>query len=134
MIQCQKRACANGATHAVKLMVPAARCQIPEHDPIEIVFGLQLCEACAMEVRLNPSAVVSEALVGIVRAQARTTGKADPDFGRAFVRLIALDSDEWQRARYSGLRAWRPSPSAAPRRSPTSFRRGLPRDDRGRRV
>ena len=104
MIPCRKRECANEATHAVKLMVPAARCPIPEHDPIEIVFGLELCEACAMEVRSDPSAVVSEALVGLVRAQARTTGKAEPDFGRAFVTLIALDSDEWQRARYSGLR------------------------------
>lgn len=105
MIPCRKRGCGAGATHAVKLMVPAAGCPIPEHDPIEIVFGLGLCEACAIEIRMDPSQIISKTLRGIVRQQARATGKADPDFSRAFVSLISLDSDEWKHARYSGVRA-----------------------------
>lgn len=91
-MKCQKINCQNEASGAIAINVPAMHCPIAEHDPIRVVLGLSLCDACRMAANVQEFLSVQVKLIVKIWAQ----GKAPPDFERAFLTKVEFDSDEWK--------------------------------------
>jgi hypothetical protein len=89
---CQRQECLRPASMAITLNVPAKGFPISLHQPIRMVLGLRLCRHHARETTAEH--LLTPELKGAIEALAR--GKAPPDFDRAFVSPISLDSDEYQ--------------------------------------
>ncbi len=93
-VKCQMKGCEADAACALALNVPAAGCPTPEHDPIRVVVGLHLCAQHLAETKPEDFFTADGHLEQIVIIQAH--GKAEPDFKRAFVSAVSLDSEEWK--------------------------------------
>lgn len=88
------KVCESDATCALALNVPAVGCPIAEHEPIRIVIGLQLCDKHLAEAKAADFFGTDSRLEQTVRILA--SGKAEPDFNRAFVSACSFDSVEWK--------------------------------------
>jgi hypothetical protein len=86
-MKCSRTGCERDAVVALMLNVPAKDCPIPEHEPIQIVINLQMCEGCLSEAKAAD--FLTKDLEHVVKIAAK--GMQPPDFGRAFVTGIPLD-------------------------------------------
>lgn len=99
---CGVTACTAEATIAIAINIPAIGVPLAEHSPIRIVPGVALCQSCYdmeeasvedwLDMRNETTKVTVRELVAGVCLQRRL---ADPDFSRAFVTPLALDSPEF---------------------------------------
>lgn len=94
-MRCQTTNCPNEAECAIALNVPAMHCPIAEHDPLRLVIGIQLCASCAEEEKACPQEWINLPHYRQIFHTA-AQGKAPPDFKRAFINRVELDSAEWQ--------------------------------------
>ncbi len=92
-MKCQRNECTREAECAIAINVPAKGCPIPEHDPLRMVVGLQLCDICAGEEKAE-SYLSLPGYKDIFLVAAK--GLAPPDFDRAFVTRVDFHSAEWR--------------------------------------
>lgn len=99
---CQRQGCASPALYAVKISVPARGWPIEWHEPLSAILGLKLCHWHVKQFDLAPvvgkAAVPPTSLRPIFEAMARIRGAGAPapDFKRAYVTGVRLDSDEFR--------------------------------------
>lgn len=97
---CDLKGCGAKATHAVALNIPAKDCHIAEHEPIRCIAGLQVCEACFATLTVAAIASFTGAngitLPEIVSKMCKARNLAAPDFSRAWLDKVTLDSEEWR--------------------------------------
>lgn len=93
MSACNKIGCTEEAKHVLELNIPAKGHHLLMHTPLSMVISLELCAAHAKEVTVEE--VLNEQLRSVV--QASLTGRAPPDFKRAFIKLLPLDDPKYLR-------------------------------------
>lgn len=99
---CQRQGCTSPALYAVKINVPARGWPIEWHEPLSAILGLKLCHWHLKQFDLAPfvgkAAVPPMSLRPNFEAVARMRGDGAPapDFKRAFVTGVRLDSDEYR--------------------------------------
>ena len=92
MKKCEHSGCTHAAKVMPKLCIPAQDHPIDTHQPIGLVFGLELCQSC-MDA-LIPSHFMTDDIRRIIEMAAH--GKQPPDFARAFLTRISIASREAQ--------------------------------------
>jgi hypothetical protein len=99
--QCQSSGCLHRAQYVAKLMIPPKGFPIEANKNLSIIIGVPLCEdhlvICVPEQFLNRQ---TYAIV-----DAFTKGKVSPDYERAFILPVDMDSNEyhmWERQRNKG--------------------------------
>lgn len=92
-MNCSRLGCTNEATCGAEILVPVVGCHIPEPDPIRCLTGITLCQECLRGVQV--AQFLGDDLRKIVLTIA--SGRAKPDFDRAFIRGVSLQSPEWVR-------------------------------------
>lgn len=102
---CQRQGCTRRARMALTVNVPARGWPLALHQPIRLVIGVRLCKEHAREAR-------AEDMLGIGNhydkarpgahaelrrmIEALTQDRAPPDYERAFVSPISIESEEFQ--------------------------------------
>lgn len=98
MERCQEEGCPHAAKNALKICVPALGWARDLHKPMECIFGLKLCPTHAAKYGADNflGAQLSEE-EGNMRQIFWTVarGQFEPDFDRAFIELISLNSKEY---------------------------------------
>lgn len=97
---CDRDGCSEPASHAPKLCVPATGRPIDTHQPLAIIFGLQCCRKHVDEMKAET--FLSEPQVKMMFEMAARASCAQsgvdyiaPDFDRAFIEKIRIDSMEF---------------------------------------
>lgn len=95
MTPCAHTGCGRPATHAPKICVPATGWPIDLHQPLSAILMLKVCRQHVAEAfhpteNFKPGSPLRTVFEVLAR------GKVPPDFARAFVTPIRLDSDEFQ--------------------------------------
>lgn len=105
MIKCDFKGCLSPARWTPKLMVPATGWPIDSHVPLAAICDLPLCdihiaEITAKDMLAGDLAGTAKTKVSplkeIFRIGAKSVGGVPPDFDRAFIRKVRLDSDEYR--------------------------------------
>ncbi len=99
--QCQTTGCITRAQYAPKICVPAKGYAVELNKHVSVIVGLTLCEDHM--VTLEPGSLLNRHLVAIIDGFCR--GKVPPDYARAFILPVMLDSNEyrmWERERAKG--------------------------------
>ena len=81
--RCCRKGCDNWGKFFPVLRIPAKGCPIPEHEPIAAVLELPLCEHHSNSMKAGE--FVTKPMKKKVRELCRQSGRAEPDFSRAFV-------------------------------------------------
>lgn len=99
---CSVTSCKAEATTGIAINIPAKGVPIAEHSPLRLVLGAALCQRCYeleeasvedwLDMRHETTKATVRDVVAGICLQRRL---ADPDFARAFVTPVALDSDEF---------------------------------------
>lgn len=103
-MKCAVKTCEDPASAAIVLNVPALGMPIREHDPVTMIIGLALCAACLQKEDAKewfapwPNGDPSPHR-RIVEIQIKSRGLGTPDFDRAFVTGLSLESAEWKMLR-----------------------------------
>ena len=90
---CQAANCACGATHALRLSVPAKGYARDAHTPITMVVDIRLCERHARAAQ--PRDLITKKLKENTKDLLKALRYAPPDFDRAWVDLIELGGIEY---------------------------------------
>lgn len=93
-MKCMHADCPNEATCAPKLMVPATDYALEVHQPLGLTLGVTLCDDHIGTVDAAEIVAKNPAITKIFEIMAR--GKQPPDFARAYIQKIGLDSDEFK--------------------------------------
>lgn len=95
MIFCSREHCAAEARWVPKVCVPATGYPIAGHTPLSCIIGLPLCGACIDTLGvgdlLGPTPQGGE----FREAFAIAAGRVPPDFSRAFMARVSLNSPEY---------------------------------------
>jgi hypothetical protein len=91
-MKCSWNTCQAEAVGAIALNVPAMNIPIPEHDPIRLILGLELCGWHQHEIKSED--VLSDQIRYIIVTAAQ--GRAPVDFDRAFMTPVSFESQEWK--------------------------------------
>lgn len=102
-IKCDHRGCLSPARWAPKLCVPAQGIPIDLHKPLSALASLPLCDIHIAEIKaqdmlggkFDGTALGNEPMKEIFRTTVRAIGGVAPDFDRAFIQKVRLDSDEY---------------------------------------
>ena len=73
--------------------MPAEGCPIAEHDPIRLVFRLQVCDEHFTALQSDPQSLTTDYVKKLIKAH--TVDLAPPDFGRAFISRVNFGDKEW---------------------------------------
>ena len=92
-MNCARLECTAKATHTPKICVPGFSYPLKGHQPYQALLGLTLCMTHCKEIDVQQF-LKDERLKDAIRVSAR--GGAPPDFTRAFLTIIALNSPEWR--------------------------------------
>lgn len=98
---CQKTGCSHAATHALQLGVPGLLDPDEAPSRVKILLGVEVCEAhmdgesADRWFAINPTLT---ALVGMSMGQ-----EARPDFARAVILGVPVDSEEYRQLQLQGL-------------------------------
>lgn len=95
MRNCDQPGCAEAATHHPQIHIPALGWPINMHEPASLIMGLKLChyhcsQAPAQDLLGSPDD--EKGIRGVVKIMTRW--KVPPDFTRAYVTCVSIDSDE----------------------------------------
>lgn len=74
------------------VVVPALNCPLPEHDPLRAFLGMRFCETCFLGLKLEH--LLNDQFREVVRGTLATRGLVAPDFDRAWLERVELDSPE----------------------------------------
>lgn len=105
MTKCEFKGCESPARYAPKLMVPATGIPIDLHNPLAAICSLPLCDIHISEITAKDILAgqfdgsgeqIVDPLKDIFRIAARSVGGQPPDFERAFIRKVRIDSDEYK--------------------------------------
>ena len=94
-MNCDWKGCQNEATHFPQIMVPARGVPIDTHQPLSMLIGLHCClKHCRkFDVKSFLSTVGPDGLnTAMVSMQLLAAGRAAPDFKRAFVIPVSMES------------------------------------------
>lgn len=98
-INCDQVGCKQEAKYAPKICVPAMGWSIAMHQPLAAIMGLKLCEKHCRKFPAKDqfyNEETRETWRTIFEIMARATGSSiPPDFERAFVTVVRLDSEEF---------------------------------------
>lgn len=86
--------CQLEAKWAPKLCVPATGVPIDTHNPLKIIMSIPVCDDHIGEMRAPDFLSHDPRLKGIFEMMAR--GRAAPDFERAFIQRVSLNSSEYK--------------------------------------
>jgi hypothetical protein len=89
--RCCRKGCTQWAAFLPVLRIPAKGCPIPEHEPIAAVIELPLCDQHSNS--MSAGEFVTKPMKKKLRELCHTLGRAEPDFGRAFVQRKPLGQD-----------------------------------------
>lgn len=93
--RCVLGECTFEATHAIMLNVPAKGWPIDIHRPVEVFCGLTLCRDHAARVQRHE--FMGDHLKAQVKAAVEARGPGpDPDFARAWISAIPINSKRWR--------------------------------------
>lgn len=102
--KCFEPDCPYAPVWAPKLRVPAKDWPLDQHNPLEIVLGITFCARCAPRFKRNKRLMQfldeNEPLREILEILTRSM--QPPDFNRAYVELVALDSEEYLMLKSAG--------------------------------
>ncbi len=90
-MRCMRNNCADDATSALKICVPATGYPIESHQPISIFLGVKICLKHAAEVTAQEWLKDNRMRQMLTMAAA---GRAAPDFDRAWLKVLALNDPE----------------------------------------
>lgn len=99
MENCSTKECKHGAKFAPCICVPAQGWPMDAHAHLEAIMLLPLCESCIKEFKvdnfLGPEATVKGKNVMREIFKTLTTGKMPPDFDRAYIKRVSINSKEY---------------------------------------
>jgi hypothetical protein len=95
-MKCGDSNCEAEATHMPKICVPATGWPIDQHNPISVVMGLKLCLKHTRAFRAKETLGLKgeHTMRKVIEVMAKSYGGVPPDFARAFVQPISIDSPE----------------------------------------
>lgn len=91
-MKCSSKDCQADAVCGAAVRVPALNCPVAEHEPLKAALGLRFCEVHFAELKLED--FVNEEFRKLVRGTLQHQGKAPPDFDRAWLERLELDSPD----------------------------------------
>jgi hypothetical protein len=94
MTKCSEKNCKNQATVAPALFIPAMGVSIHQHTPIKMVMTVPFCNQHFKTMDIK-NFMLPEGKRRITEAL-RAIGRADPDFERAWLKPISIESDEYR--------------------------------------
>jgi hypothetical protein len=92
-MKCMVQGCGMEADCAVGINVPAQGVAIDQHQPLRMVLGIALC--FHHYDGLTVQEFVTDQLMEIFEVACQTSKRAPPDFHRAYLSKVALDSPEF---------------------------------------
>ncbi len=92
---CGWKGCTRAGVFAPKICVPARGFAIDCHQPMTAILGLALCDEHVKAT--TPAVILSDKLRELFMEITRSQGKARPDFDRAWVSPVSLNSNEYKR-------------------------------------
>lgn len=99
MEKCSSKDCPHGAKYAPAICVPAMGWPLEQHDHLEAMMLLPLCESCIKEFKadnfLGPEANVNGKNAMREVFTILTKGKVPPDFDRAYIKHVSINSKEY---------------------------------------
>lgn len=98
--KCASDDCSNAAQFAPKICAPATGYPPEERYSLSGIFGLELCKSCcekfpAAEQFTNPKTADTWTTIFNMLLKAKGRGAIPPDYTRAFVVCLPLDSKEY---------------------------------------
>jgi len=93
-MKCSIKVCEQTATAAVAISVPATGYEATPENSVKIVLGILLCPHCMGTIKAQEFFGADGRLKSIIELQ--TKGRVAPDYDRAFITPVALDSDEYK--------------------------------------
>lgn len=101
---CIREGCTAKATVAPRLNVPAQGWPIDMHRPMTAIVGMPLCEEHFKDVAnleglkaaLGNEIKGGDDLMGLIQATLLAAGKLPPDFDRAWVTRLSINSEEYK--------------------------------------
>ena len=91
-MKCQRVGCDQGANYAPRIRVPMLGTRIEVVEPLKVVIGLELCRQHAVDCDL--AKFLSDDMKRLFQMAA--TDKGLPDFKRAYMDAVKLDTDEYR--------------------------------------
>lgn len=101
-LTCQREGCTAEAKFAPKICVPAQGHAIDAHQPIGVVVGVKCCPTHLYQFPVQDMIAIG-AIRFALMSLCQSHGRAAPDFARAFVEPVALESAEF--AQFEAMRA-----------------------------
>lgn len=102
-MQCQHIGCANEAEFAPALNIPATGYAIDAHQPVKMTTNLRLCATCIEQFTIED--MLNNDTKAMISRSLAATQRVPPDFERAFLTKLRLDSDEFKQfERHAGNR------------------------------
>lgn len=93
MIPCEFKGCDRTATHALRLIVPAAGWPEAIHRPLSIIIGLKLCREHADAADVKQ--FMDDELRATIRNHLAAGRKEAPDFERARSEPVRLEDSDY---------------------------------------
>jgi hypothetical protein len=90
---CSKIGCDAPAVCALQIRVPALGYSLASHSPLGLLTNIKACDKCYAAT--DPQEMLNEDIRAIFLHICRTEGKVPPDFTRAYLEPMALDSEEY---------------------------------------
>ena len=91
--KCEATGCVHDAKWAPKINVPAEGWSVEQHQPLQMILGLGLCEPHFVELKIEDYSTSPE-LRQLFEIMA--TGKCAPDFARAWFSKVSVNSNEFK--------------------------------------
>ncbi len=92
-MKCKATGCTNEAEFAPLLNVPAVGYAIDVHQPLKMTIGLKLCAACIEQFTIED--ILNADTRALISRSLAADRRVPPDFGRAFLTKLRLDSKEF---------------------------------------
>ncbi len=102
MEKCSGKDCPYGAKFAPCICVPATGWPMDTHEHLQAIMSLPLCESCFSAMTVENFLGMDEKILvngkNLIREtfKALTTGKMPPDFDRAYLKRVNINSVEYQ--------------------------------------
>lgn len=91
--RCRRAGCTAWATWVPKLNIPARGWAIDSHRPVTVIMNLEVCMAHFDAERMLADLLTPD-LKALIREQ--LVGRVPPDFDRAWISKVPVDSDEYR--------------------------------------
>ncbi len=98
-MKCMTTGCPHDAKWAPKINVPAEGWSVEMHQPLSFTMSLAVCDACWPDLKASDFVGPElEKEKGNMRQIARlmTKGKCPPDFERAWLSKVSINSNEYK--------------------------------------